>query len=346
MAVLRDVNGIWVQEKFVKVKQAVYGRDLVHTSREKAKADQSHLKNIIGIGVGVLGKARHTSSVPVMRFKDQIFERSGFLGITSRSFAEVVRGLSSPILSQSDSSNFCPFIQGVYGEPDFLSNKQLIRLKVGKHLFLCQILDNVGDVSEDGKVLEASSYNPRTYELQREDEQSGLKWGVGKDDDVAFHHYDVAEVEASLCHLSINDNIEINNIQDNFSLEIQHNGSIDNGSIQVNGDIDIGSILDSHQAKCIENGSIHNNVVSGFSLKIQSDGADLYSVAEGRSGDATATALVIKNLDRGVKNIGGVGVVDASIVSFNELSVDINGAILGYPGDPLNMVCASRGPDL
>ncbi|GAB2276428.1 hypothetical protein Dimus_011153 [Dionaea muscipula] len=317
MAVLRDVYGIWVLEKFVKVKQGVYGRDRVHISREEVKADQSRLKNIIGVGVDVLGKARHTSSVPVMRSKDQIFERSG-----------------------------------ICGEPDFLSNKQLIRLKVGKCLILCRILDNVGDVSKDGKVLEASSCNPRTYELQREDEQSGMKWGVGKDDDVAFHRYDVAEVEASLwCNgndnrRNFNGKIEEpdnSSIQDNFSLEIQDNGSIDNGSIQVNGGIDIGSIHDSNQAKCIENGNIHDNVVSGFSLEIQSDGADFYSVAEGRSGDATATALLIKNLDRGVKNIGGVGVVDASIISFNEHSVDLNGVILGYPGDPLNMVCASRG---
>ncbi|GAB2288582.1 hypothetical protein Dimus_022910 [Dionaea muscipula] len=120
----------------------------------RQRRDQSRLKNIIGIGVGVLGKARHTSSIPVMRSKDQIFERSGFLGTTSRSFAEVVRGLSSPIFSQSVSSNLCPFIQGVCGEPDFLSSKQLIRLKVGKRLFLCRILDNEGDVSEDGKVLD------------------------------------------------------------------------------------------------------------------------------------------------------------------------------------------------
>ncbi|GAB2290733.1 hypothetical protein Dimus_025006 [Dionaea muscipula] len=366
MAALRKFNGIRVKEKIVKVKQAVYRRARVgvQINRTEAKVDQSCLQNRVGIDVS--GEVRCGSVVSKMRSKDQVFAHSDFLGSSSRSYAEALKGFSSSIPSQTDAGNLCPYIQGVCRESVSLSNKQLFRLMVGKRLFFCRILNEAGDGSEDSKFSKTISCNPQPFELQMEDEQSSIRWKVREDDDAAILRFDVAKAEAILwCNgidkrRSFNDKTKEPDIsevkcdggKEAFSEDETACGEVENFNSLVESnfvyvdDIQLG-------------GGIEDNVENEYSLAVQLDGSDSSTVADGRFGVDESVALVNETIERGVIIASDEGKVDysrdtdipsevtcysSSMVTSNELSIDFNGVILGYLGDPLNMVYASRGP--
>ncbi|GAB2292795.1 hypothetical protein Dimus_027029, partial [Dionaea muscipula] len=130
-----------------------------------------------------------------MKSKDQVFAHSNFLGSSSRSHAETLKGFSSTIPSQIDAGNLYPYIQGVCRESVSLSNEQLFRLMVGKRLFFCRILN---EAVMGVRIVRFRKPYPVTLNLSSCRWKTSSQASGGKLGKMMTWLFDVAKVEAIL----------------------------------------------------------------------------------------------------------------------------------------------------